>query len=183
MSHYHKIIFTGPAGVGKSTAITTLDELPPVSVAHPNDVTDLYPPAATVALDYGMMSLQDGVSIHLYGTPGQERFDFMWEILTQGGLGLVLLLDNTRPDPLQDARFFTDKFRAFIEATGLVLGITRMDDNPRPSLEEHHRECERLGLKPAIFEVDVRSHADLTLLVQALLYSRAGHLEQEGRAS
>ena len=46
----------------------------------------------TVALDYGLMKLDAGERIHLYGTPGQERFDFMWDILTKGGLGVVLRL-------------------------------------------------------------------------------------------
>ena len=57
----------------------------------------------TVAMDYGTLQLDAQTKVHLYGTPGQERFDFMWEILAQGGLGLVLLLDNcllyTSPSP------------------------------------------------------------------------------------
>jgi len=71
----------------------------------------------TVALDYGTMSLDAKEKIHLYGTPGQERFNFMWDILTTNGLGLVLLLDNTRRDPLHDMEFFLESFKDYIDET------------------------------------------------------------------
>ena len=99
MTNY-KIIFTGPVGAGKTTAIASLSDIPPVSTEE--KATDFSNPEklnTTVALDYGKVTLEGGGCIHLYGTPGQKRFDFMWDILTTGGLGLILLLDNTRTDP------------------------------------------------------------------------------------
>ena len=51
----------------------------------------------TVAMDYGVIRLDEDTKVHLYGTPGQERFNFMWEILSKGSMGLILLLDNTLP--------------------------------------------------------------------------------------
>jgi hypothetical protein len=135
--------------------------------------------STTVALDYGVMNLPGGEKIHLYGTPGQERFDFMWDILTTGGIGLVLLLDNTRADPFQDARFFASKFRDFITSTSFVVGVTQMDLSPRPLLEEYHKQFESLGLKPPIFEVDGRVKSDIAMLVQALLYAIDPVLEEQ----
>jgi signal recognition particle receptor subunit beta len=106
MSQY-KIIFTGPVGAGKTTAINSISDLPPVKTdAAASDMTKSKKSATTVAMDYGVMNLPGGEKLHLYGTPGQERFDFMWDILVTGGIGLVLLLDNTRADPFVDMKFF-----------------------------------------------------------------------------
>lgn len=172
MIQYNKIIFTGPVGAGKTTAIASLSDVPPVKTDQAaSDMTKSRKASTTVALDYGMMTLPGGDKIHLYGTPGQERFDFMWDILTTGGIGLVLLLDNTRADPFQDLRFFLNKFGSFIETTSLVIGVTQMDIRPTPLLSDYHRQLGGTGLNPAIFEVDARRKKDVSLLVQALLYS------------
>jgi len=99
-----------------------------------SDMTRSRKAATTVALDYGLMRLSGGERIHLFGTPGQERFDFMWGILTNGGIGLVLLLNNTRPDPFKDLEFFLAAFDDFIRETQVAVGITRMDLDRRPGL-------------------------------------------------
>ncbi|MGX2042204.1 GTP-binding protein [Methylocaldum sp. MU1018] len=178
MIQYNKIIFTGPVGAGKTTAIASLSDVPPVKTDElARDMTKSRKPSTTVALDYGMMTLPGGEKIHLYGTPGQERFDFMWDILTTGGIGLVLLLDNTRADPFQDLRFFLSKFGNFIESTSLVIGVTQTDIRATPLLSDYHRQLEGIGLNPPIFEVDARRKKDVSLLVQALLYSIDPELE------
>ncbi len=111
----HKIIFTGPEGAGKTTAIDLLSDISVVSTDEAaSDMTIRRKATKTVVLDYGLMKLDGGERIHLYGTPGQERFDFMWGILSKGGIGLILLLDNTRADPFQDMRFFLAAFGDFI---------------------------------------------------------------------
>ena len=76
-----KIVFSGPMGAGKTQAIATLSDISVVSTEVKN--TDLHINAkalTTVGMDYGEMTLEDGVSIGLYGTPGQERFNFIWPI-------------------------------------------------------------------------------------------------------
>ncbi len=180
MIQYNKIIFTGPVGAGKTTAITTLSDVPPVKTDElASDMAKNRKASTTVALDYGMMILPGGEKIHLYGTPGQERFDFMWDILTTGGIGLVLLLDNTRADPFQDLRFFLNKFGRFIQDTSLVVGVTQMDIRATPVLSDYHRQFAGTGLNPPIFEVDARRKKDVSLLVQALLYSIDPGLEDQ----
>src|SRR5690606_3823761 len=78
----YKILFTGPVGAGKTTAITSLSDTPPVlTESLASDGTMRRKPTTTVALDYGVMRLSVKDQLHLYGTPGQERFDFMWDIL------------------------------------------------------------------------------------------------------
>lgn len=171
MSNY-KIIFTGPVGAGKTTAITSLSDIPVVGTDESaSDMTVHRKQTTTVALDYGLMKLDAGERIHLYGTPGQERFDFMWDILTKGGIGLVLLLDNTRADPFQDMRFFINSFEDFITKTNLAIGITRMDLDRTPSMADYHNELSQLGIKPPIFEVDARKRNDINQLVEAMLFS------------
>lgn len=171
MANY-KIIFTGPVGAGKTTAIKSLSDEPPVSTDESaSDMTKDRKASTTVALDYGILNLAGGEKIHLYGTPGQERFDFMWDILSSGGIGLILLLDNTRADPFQDLRFFLDAFKGFIEQTKVVIGVTQMDLSPRPSIEDYHLQLHGMGKNVPIFEVDARIRKDMTLLLQSLLYS------------
>jgi len=171
MSQY-KIIFTGPVGAGKTTAINAISDVPPVKTdAAASDMTKNRKSSTTVAMDYGVMNLAGGEKIHLYGTPGQERFDFMWDILTVGGIGLILLLDNTRADPFQDMKFFLDAFGKFINDTSVAIGVTQMDLSGKPTIDDYHAQLQSYGLKPPVFEVDAREKNDVSLLVQALLYS------------
>ncbi|MCB1237555.1 MAG: ATP/GTP-binding protein, partial [Verrucomicrobiae bacterium] len=137
MSH-RKIIFAGPVGAGKTTAICTVSEVEPIltDVAASDD-TRKRKETTTVAMDYGRISLEGGERVHLYGTPGQERFDFMWEILIKGGGGLILMLDNARPDPLTDLRAYAESFSTFIKEQRLVIGVTRMDLKGDPTLDDY----------------------------------------------
>ncbi len=168
----YKIIFAGPVGAGKTTAISSISDIPIVSTDEAaSDMTTSRKPNTTVAMDYGIMKLDNQSRVHLYGTPGQERFNFMWDILTEGGLGLVLLLDNTRGHPFKDMSFYVGAFREFIDRTRLVIGVTRMDEQRQPNLRRYNEQLRSLGVKAPVFEVDARKYRDVTLLVQALLYS------------
>ncbi len=179
MSQY-KIIFTGPVGAGKTTAIAAISDVPPVGTDEAaSDMTKERKSATTVAMDYGIMNLAGGEKIHLYGTPGQERFDFMWDILTSGGIGLVLLLDNTRADPFQDMKFFLDSFSKFISETNVAIGVTQMDLSNKPTIDDYHLQLQGLGFNPPVFEVDARVKNDISLLVQSLLFSLDPGLEEE----
>ncbi len=169
MSQY-KIIFTGPVGAGKTTAIQSISDEPPVKTdALASDMTQTRKSSTTVAMDYGVMQLAGNEKIHLYGTPGQERFDFMWDILTTGGIGLILLLDNTRADPFQDMRFFLDSFRGFINETAVAIGVTQMDLSRTPTIDDYYLQLGSLGYNPPVFTVDAREKQDVSLLVQSLL--------------
>lgn len=167
-----KIIFCGPVGAGKTTAIGAISDIPPIITDEiASDMTRSQKPGTTVAMDYGMLNLGDGERIHLYGTPGQERFNFMWDILTRGGIGLILLLNNTRPDPFRDMHFFLDAFKGFIGMSKVVIGVTQMDIAATPTLDDYHLQLESSGTKRPVFEVDARMKQDVSLLVEALLYS------------
>ncbi len=166
----HKIIFTGPVGAGKTTAIASISDIPVVSTeARASDEVALRKANTTVAMDYGVLNLDDSAKVHLYGTPGQERFSFMWDILTVGGLGLVLMLDNAREDPLADLEFYLNSFRKFIDNNVVVVGVTRMDMKPRPGLYTYHTRLADLKLNIPVFEVDARRRQDVKVLLHAML--------------
>ena len=101
MAQVYKLVFAGPVGAGKTTAIQTLSDIEVVSTdAYASDEVRLLKKTTTVAMDYGLMKLASGDQVRLYGTPGQQRFDFMWEILSENALGLVLMLKASAPDPV-----------------------------------------------------------------------------------
>ncbi|MEY2334740.1 ATP/GTP-binding protein [Acidithiobacillus ferrianus] len=179
MREDNKIIFTGPVGAGKTTAISVLSDVPIISTdAQASDMTLNRKGHTTVAMDYGVLKLDERTKIHLYGTPGQERFDFMWDILTTGGLGLILMLDNTRPNPKKDLHFFLHAFKDFIVEVPVVIGISKTDVKTRPQPEDYVNmlpevttDLRMLNPIPPIFEVDGRRKDDVKNLVMALLYS------------
>lgn len=179
MREQPKIIFAGPVGAGKTSAISALSDTPMVSTnVQASDMTLNRKEQTTVAMDYGTLHLDAQTKIHLYGTPGQERFDFMWEILAQGGLGLVLLLDNTRPHPKKDLHFFLHAFKEYIARVPVVIGIVKTDIQRHPTpadyaqmLPEITRDLEMLNPVPPIFEIDGRRKEDIQQIVMALLYA------------
>ncbi len=171
-TQHKKIIFTGPVGAGKTTAIESMSDIPIVSTNEgASDMTKSRKSHTTVAMDYGQIKIGDKEKIHLYGTPGQERFSFMWDILTKGALGLILLLDNSRDNPQQDLKFYTQSFKEFINNGELVIGITRIDDVTAPSIYEYREWLDEMAIHAPVFSVDARERQDVSSLVQALLFS------------
>lgn len=168
----NKIIFTGPVGVGKTTAITAISDEPPVKTdAQASDMTLVRKGYTTVAMDYGVIRLDEDTKVHLYGTPGQERFNFMWEILSQGSMGLVLLLDNTRSNPLKDLNFFLDAFKDLLKTAPLVVGVTKMDVRSLPSIDVYQKYLAQQNFNVPVFEIDARKEEDVKQLVGAMLFS------------
>ncbi|NOY73617.1 MAG: GTP-binding protein [Gammaproteobacteria bacterium] len=167
----HKIIFTGPVGVGKTTAINAISDIPTVSTEQVSTAQADNKTHTTVALDYGMIRLNNGECIHIYGTPGQGRFNFMWKILSEGGLGLVMLMDNSRDNPFDDLHFYYNEFKSFIAANALIVGITHMEDKKTPTISDYHEQLRRYHINPPIFEVDGRNRDDIRSMIQALMYT------------
>src|SRR5918912_1363776 len=107
-----KIVVTGPFGAGKTTLISTISEITVLSTERDvSDHTRAWKAETTVAMDFGRITIDSDLVLYLFGTPGQERFDFMWEILGEGMLGYVLLCDADREDSLVEARNILDAFR------------------------------------------------------------------------
>ncbi|WP_026299153.1 GTP-binding protein [Deinococcus aquatilis] len=119
-----KVVVAGPVGAGKTTFVQTISETAVIAtdVEASEDIGKLN---TTVAFDFGTLRL-DGQELHLYGTPGQDRFSFMWEVLCEGALGLVLLVAGDRPQDFLHARNILD-FITSRNPIPFLVGVTRQD--------------------------------------------------------
>jgi signal recognition particle receptor subunit beta len=102
-----KLVVAGGFGVGKTTAVSVVSEIPLLTteaaiteVAARIDRTGEVPDKATttVALDFGRITIDDEIKLYLFGTPGQDRFGFMWHELSKGALGALVIVDTRRLD-------------------------------------------------------------------------------------
>src|SRR3954449_7174019 len=107
-----KIVVTGPFAAGKTTLIRTISEITVLSTEKGiTDKTRSRKAETTVAMDFGRITIDRELVLYLFGTPGQERFDFMWEILGEGMIGYLLLVDAERDDSIAEAAGIQDSFR------------------------------------------------------------------------
>ena len=165
-----KIVFTGPMGAGKTTAIRSISDIPPVSTEVDNtDRASFDKDSTTVALDYGQLTLEDGTAVRLYGTPGQERFSFMWEILSAGAIGVILLIDGSRTNALTDLRTYAETFHRINPNQPLVIGVGRAACEDGRLLDEYAQALAARGIIAPVFDVDVRVREDVLLLIETLL--------------
>lgn len=168
----YKIVFAGPVGAGKTTSIAAISDIEPFTTEeYATDEVKNLKDKTTVAMDYGLMELGSGEHIHLYGVPGQARFDFMWEIIVEGGIGLILLLNNESENPLDEMDFYIDNFKDFIDKTALAIGVTRMRTGKGPDIDDYVTRLAKRGFRVPVFEVDGRKPEDVVTLVQSLLYT------------
>lgn len=116
-----KMVVTGPFAAGKTQFISAISEIEVVSTerAITSDEAAIKE-MTTVAMDFGRITIDDDLVLFLFGTPGQKRFDFMWEVLSEGMLGYVVLVDSTRPDTFREARQLLETFQQYAPSPYLV---------------------------------------------------------------
>lgn len=165
----YKLLITGTMGAGKTTAIRSISDTAPIVTDVVNHDKSVDKARTTVGLDYGMLALDNGDRIRLFGTPGQARFDFLWQILAKNALGLVILIDNSRPDPLADLTMFLDGFATHLETLPCVIGVGRTETHPATTLDHYADLLEARGMVFPILPVDVRQRADVVSLIDTLL--------------
>ena len=165
-----KLLFAGAMGAGKTTAIRAISEIAPITTEAANgDRAECDKDETTVAMDYGEITLATGEKLRLYGTPGQARFQFMWPILATGALGVVILIDNSRPDPLADLALYLDAFRTLADSGAVVVGVGHMDCCPRPSLEAYAERLAALDVVVPVMPADARRRDDVLEMLAILL--------------
>lgn len=165
-----KLLFAGPMGAGKTTAINAISDTPCVSTEAANTDRDQCDKAlTTTALDYGHIALDGGNVVHLYGTPGQERFNFMWPILATDATGIVILLDGSHAQLMEHLDTYVD---AFWRAGNLpmVIGVGRLTPAQEGTrLGDIMQRLEDKHIAPPVLAVDVRQHEDVLALIDTLL--------------
>ena len=175
----HKILFTGTMGAGKTTAIGAISEIPPITTDVKNLDTSVNKALTTVGLDYGELTLDNGDKLRLYGTPGQQRFSFMWQILSKGALGLVILIDNSRPDPLADLDMFLNGFEQLIQTTACVVAVGKMEGHPSPDIAAFADRMQEKNVFCPVFPTDVRESANVLQIIDLLLLQLESAQEDE----
>ncbi len=123
-----KMVVTGPFNAGKTEFIRSVSEIDVVSTERKisSAAEKSVKEATTVAMDFGRITVDDDLVLYLFGTPGQKRFDFMWEILSEGMLGFIVIVDSTRPETYREARSILETFRAYAP-TPYVVAANKQD--------------------------------------------------------
>ncbi len=123
-----KMVITGPFSSGKTEFIRSISEIDVVSTDREitSEAERQIKEATTVAMDFGRITVDDDLVLYLFGTPGQRRFDFMWEILAEGMLGFVVMVDSTKPETFREAKSILETFRAYAP-TPYVVAANKQD--------------------------------------------------------
>ncbi len=123
-----KIVVAGPYAAGKTEFINTVSEIETVKTEAKTTKKDEKSKKdhTTVAMDFGRIKIDDDHILYLFGTPGQSRFDFMWDILGKGMVGLVVLVDSTDPKTFHEARKIINFFESRYPAP-FVVGCNKQD--------------------------------------------------------
>lgn len=122
-----KMVITGPFNAGKTEFIRSVSEIEVVSTERKiTDTSSRVKKETTVAMDFGRITVDNDLVLYLFGTPGQKRFDFMWEILSEGMLGFIVLVDSARPETFREARQILDVFRTYAD-TPYVVAANKQD--------------------------------------------------------
>ncbi|MBN1286691.1 MAG: ATP/GTP-binding protein [Anaerolineae bacterium] len=122
-----KMVITGPFSSGKTEFIRSISEIEVVSTEREiSTPAERVKDATTVAMDFGRITVDDDLVLYLFGTPGQRRFDFMWEILAEGMLGFVVMVDSAKPETFREAKSILETFRAYAP-TPYVVAANKQD--------------------------------------------------------
>jgi len=165
-----KMVVTGPFNAGKTEFIRSVSEIDVVSTERKiSSETHRIKDTTTVAMDFGRITVDDDLVLYLFGTPGQKRFDFMWEILSEGMLGFVVMVDSTRPETFREARGILETFRAYAP-TPYVVTANKQDRTDAWEMEDM-RIALRLDPKIKLLPCIATSKKSVKNVLLELLFS------------
>ncbi len=134
----YKIIVTGPFNSGKTEFVKTISDIPVVTTEKNITTEDRGIKAeTTVAMDFGRVQINDN-TLHLFGTPGQTRFNFMWDILSNEMDGFIVLVDATDVPSFPEAAELIEQFSEMVDVPYLVVS-NKTDLDGAASLNEVRR--------------------------------------------
>ena len=174
-----KVVITGPFSAGKTTLIQTISEV--AIVGTERDVSDEgrnIKSKTTVAMDFGRITFAADLSLFLFGTPGQRRFEVMWEILSEGMIGFILLVNAADPRSLEESSHILDQFRRYADVP-YVVGVTHLDDQDRPrdAVLAGVREVLEVPQDIDVIACDPRVREDVKALMLHILMGVMARLE------
>jgi uncharacterized protein len=175
-----KIVVTGPFSAGKTTLIETISEIAIVGTDRAvTDETMSTKPNTTVAMDFGRITFDGGLCLFLFGTPGQRRFEVMWEILSEGMIGFITLVNAADERSADEAAHILDTFKKYADVP-YIIGVTHLDKNERPEHEVLAEVRRRLGAPDEIKVVgcDVREREQVKSLILETLFEVLERLER-----
>jgi small GTP-binding protein len=166
-----KIVITGPFSSGKTEFIRSISEIDVVStersISSPAEKEEKE--ATTVAMDFGRITVDEQLVLYLFGTPGQRRFDFMWEILAEGMLGFIVLVDSAKPETFREAKSILDTFRAYAPTPYVVAA--NKQDHPDAWTTEDLRSALRIDSTIKLLPCVARDPRSVRNILLELLYS------------
>jgi small GTP-binding protein len=175
-----KMVITGPFNAGKTEFISSVSEIDVVSTDRKiSSQVERIKDTTTVAMDFGRISVDDDLVLYLFGTPGQKRFDFMWEILSEGMLGFIVMVDSTRPETFREARSILETFRAYAP-TPYVVAANKQDCEDAWELDDM-RIALRLNHKTKLVNCVARDKESVKSVLLELLYSILEEIEAADR--
>jgi uncharacterized protein len=165
-----KMVVTGPFNAGKTEFIRSVSEIDVVSTERKiSSAAEKVKNTTTVAMDFGRITVDDDLVLYLFGTPGQRRFDFMWEILSEGMLGFIVMIDSTRPETFREARSILETFRAYAP-TPYVVAANKQDREDAWDLDDM-RIALRLDPKVKFLPCIAPDKESVKTILLELLYS------------
>jgi uncharacterized protein len=171
-----KIVVTGPFNSGKTEFIRAVSEIDVVSTERKITAeAEKVKESTTVAMDFGRITVDDDLTLFLFGTPGQKRFDFMWEILSEGMLGFIVMVDSTRPETFREARSILETFRAYAPTPYVVAA--NKQDKPDAWDPEDMRVALRLDPKVKFMTCTATKKDAVKSVLLELLYSILEEME------
>jgi uncharacterized protein len=174
-----KIVVTGPFSAGKTELIRSVSEIDVVSTERKiSSAAERVKESTTVAMDFGRITVDNDLVLYLFGTPGQKRFDFMWEILSEGMLGFIVMVDSTRPETFREARSILETFRAYAP-TPYVVAANKQDCKDAWEIEDM-RLALRLDPKVKLLPCVARDKEAVKTILLELLYSILAEMEAGG---
>src|SRR5574341_888979 len=173
-----KMVVTGPFSSGKTQFIRSVSEIDVVSTERKiSSDAEKIKESTTVAMDFGRITVDEERVLYLFGTPGQKRFDFMWEILSEGMLGFVVMVDSTRPETFREAKSILETFRAYAP-TPYVVAANKQDLDDAWELDAM-RHALRLDGKTKILPCVATERESVKNVLLELLYSILEEMDEE----
>jgi small GTP-binding protein len=174
-----KIVVTGPFNSGKTEFIRSVSEIDVVSTERKiSSEAERVKDSTTVAMDFGRITVDEDLVLYLFGTPGQRRFDFMWEILSEGMLGFIVMVDSTRPETFREARSILETFRAYAP-TPYVVAANKQDKSDAWDLDDM-RVALRLDPAIKLLPCVARKKESVKSNLLELLYSIMAEMDNDG---